>query len=141
LDCTENLDRDQILEGVKKCLLNCVKVDESKIVRNAKLLDDLGADSLDLIDFIFSLERYFDIHIYQGGIEKMAREGLTEEEFAENSLLRPKGVERLRAILSEIPPENVKEGMHTSQIPYLFTIETTMKMVERSLAEKAKRAE
>ena len=49
----------------------------------------------------------------------------------------PRGIERLRAFLPEVPPEDFTEGMHISQLPYLFTVETFVKIVETSLAEQA----
>jgi len=132
------MDHDEILEGVKRCLLDCVRVTEDKIGLKSKLLADLGADSLDLLDVIFSLERAFKIKIKQGEIERLAREGIPPNEFEENGLLKAAGVARLREILSEVPPEDIREGMHTAQIPYLFTVETLVKIVQRSLTDKAK---
>lgn len=129
------MEKDKLFEGVKKCLMECVRVDEDEIELNSKLIDDLGADSLDLLDIIFAVERHFKVKIKQGGIEKMAREGIPPEEFEVNGLLQAKGVERLRDILSEVPSDEIHEGLHISQLPYLFTVETVMKIVERSMDE------
>lgn len=131
------MDRNKIFEGLKECLVDCIRVDEDEIKMDAKLIDDLGADSLDFLDILFSLERKFNIKIKQGEIEKMARQGIPEDEFEENNLLKEKGAERLREILSEVPADEIPVGMHISQIPYLFTVETFVKIVERALdAEK-----
>lgn len=130
------MDRNQVLEGVKKCLIDCIRVDDSEIRPESRLIGDLGADSLDLLDIIFSLERHFDIKIKQGEIEKQAREGIPPGEFELNNLLQPLGATRLREILPEVPAGDIKEGMHISQIPYLFTVETFVKIVERGLNER-----
>jgi acyl carrier protein len=130
--------RDDIFKGIKECLADCIRADENEIDYNSKLIDDLGADSLDFLDIIFSLERRFDIKIQQGEIEKTARQGIKDEDFEENNLLKEKGVNRLREILSEIPAQEIFEGMHISQIPYLFTVETFVKIVERALEKQAR---
>jgi len=130
------MDRQEIFTGIKECLMDCIRVDDSEIALNSRLITDLGADSLDLLDIIFSMERHFGIKIKQGEIERRAREGMAPEEFEENELLKPGGVERLRQILPEVPAESIQIGMHISQIPYLFTVETFVRIVERSLAEK-----
>ncbi|PKK90319.1 MAG: acyl carrier protein [Candidatus Wallbacteria bacterium HGW-Wallbacteria-1] len=129
------MDREAIFAGIKECLMDCIRVDEGDISPDSRLITDLGADSLDLLDIIFSMERHFGIKIKQGEIEKRAREGISPEDFEENELLKPMGVKRLREILPEVPSESIREGMHISQIPYLFTVETFIRIVERSLSE------
>jgi acyl carrier protein len=130
------MDREEVLQGVKQCLIDCIRVTDDEISLNSKIIDDLGADSLDLLDIIFSIERHFKVKIQQGGIDSRAREGLSEEEYEINGRLQPKAVERLRTLLPEVPSKDITDGMHISQIPYLFTVETFVKIVEASLAQQ-----
>lgn len=46
---------------VKEVVLDCLKCNEEDIVSEAKLTDDLGADSLDGVDLIMALEDKFDM--------------------------------------------------------------------------------
>jgi len=130
------MQRDAVIAGVKQCIMECVRVDEDEITLSAKIIDDLGADSLDLLDIVFSIERHFKVKIQQGGIEQRARAGMAPEECEVNGKLQAKGVERLRLLLSEVPADDIHEGMHLAQLPYLFTVETFVKIVEQSLADK-----
>ncbi len=50
-------------ERVKKMILNELKVEESKITMEARLQEDLGADSLDAVELIMNIEDEFDISI------------------------------------------------------------------------------
>ncbi len=52
-----------ISERVKKILAENLSVDESRIVPNAKIIDDLGADSLTLAEITFALEEEFKVMI------------------------------------------------------------------------------
>ncbi|HOT76670.1 MAG TPA: phosphopantetheine-binding protein [Candidatus Wallbacteria bacterium] len=131
------MQRNEIIDGVKQCLLECVRTEADKITLKSKIIDDLGADSLDLLDIIFTLERKFKIKIKQGEIIKMAQEGIPAEDFQQNDRLMPKGVERLKEVLSEVDVNEIKEGMSTAKIPYLFNVETFVKIVERNLAKKS----
>ena len=131
------MQRNEIIDGVKQCLLECVRTEADKITLKSKIIDDLGADSLDLLDIIFTLERKFKIKIKQGEIIKMAQEGMPAEDFQQNDRLMPKGVERLKEVLSEVDVNEIKEGMSTAKIPYLFNVETFVKIVERNLAKKS----
>ena len=48
-----------IFERVKKIIVEQLGVDEKEVVHSANFVDDLGADSLDLVELIMSLEEEF----------------------------------------------------------------------------------
>jgi len=48
-----------ILERVRKIVAEQLGVDESEVVSTAGFVDDLGADSLDLVELVMSLEEEF----------------------------------------------------------------------------------
>ncbi|MFC1988287.1 acyl carrier protein [Chloroflexota bacterium] len=48
-----------IFERVKKIIVEQLGVEESEVVPGANFVDDLGADSLDLVELIMSLEEEF----------------------------------------------------------------------------------
>ena len=48
-----------IFERVKKIVVEQLGVEEPEVVPSADLVDDLGADSLDLVELIMSLEEGF----------------------------------------------------------------------------------
>ncbi len=56
---------------VKKIIAEKLSVDLSDVVPEASFVDDLGADSLDLVELIMSMEEEFDIEISDEDSEKM----------------------------------------------------------------------
>lgn len=52
-----------VFDKVKELISEQLDVDEEKIVSEANIQDDLGADSLDVVDLVMSLEEEFDIEI------------------------------------------------------------------------------
>lgn len=52
-----------MFERVKKIIANQLGIDEAKIKPNTRILEDLQADSLDMIEMITELESEFDISI------------------------------------------------------------------------------
>jgi acyl carrier protein len=48
-----------IFDRVKKIIVEQLGVDEKEVVPTASFVDDLGADSLDLVELIMSLEEEF----------------------------------------------------------------------------------
>lgn len=60
-----------VFEKLKSILTEQFNVDESKITLNTDLQDDLGADSLDVVDLIMSIEEKFGINIPDESIENV----------------------------------------------------------------------
>lgn len=60
-----------IATRVKAIIADKLSVDESKVVDNARFFDDLGADSLDLAEFVMKLEDEFNITISDEDAQKI----------------------------------------------------------------------
>jgi len=63
------------LERVKKIIVERLNVDASEVTMEAGIKEDLGADSLDVVDLIMELEDEFSIEIAEEEAEKMATVG------------------------------------------------------------------
>lgn len=60
-----------VLEKVKSILAGQFDVDAETINADTNIMEDLGADSLDVVDMLMSLEDEFDVEIPDEEIEKM----------------------------------------------------------------------
>ncbi len=60
-----------VQEKVRKIIADKLSVDLDEVVPEASFVDDLGADSLDLVELIMSMEEEFDIDISDEEAEKM----------------------------------------------------------------------
>ena len=63
------------MDRIKKIIVDQLGVDESKITENSSFVDDLGADSLDIVELIMAFEEEFDIEIPDKDAEKMKTVG------------------------------------------------------------------
>ena len=50
-------------DKVKKLLAEQLNIDESKITENSKVIDELGADSLDVVEMLMTLEDEFNVTV------------------------------------------------------------------------------
>lgn len=57
------MSKEEILSRGKKIIMERLGVDEEKIVDNASFQNDLGADSLDVVELVMEIEDEFDIEI------------------------------------------------------------------------------
>ena len=58
-------------DKIKKMIAEKLSVDLSEVVPEASFVDDLGADSLDLVELVMSMEEEFDIDISDEDAEKI----------------------------------------------------------------------
>ena len=58
-------------EKVKKVVAEQMGVDEASISKDTSFVDDLGADSLDVVELIMALEEEFDMEFNDGDAEKV----------------------------------------------------------------------
>jgi acyl carrier protein len=125
-----------VFPKVQEALQESLGIPREKITLKARIIDDLGSDSLDLLDILFALEEKFGVKIKRGQLEAQARQGISEEEFQQDGCLSEIGAQRLRSVMPEVDPGEVKAGMPLVRIPHLFTVETFCRLVEQSLENK-----
>ena len=69
------MNSDEIFEKVKGIIVEQLGVAESAITMEASFIDDLGADSLDIVELIMALEEEFDTEIPDADAEKIVTVG------------------------------------------------------------------
>ena len=65
------MSSEEIFEKVKNIIVEQLGVTEPSVVLDASFIDDLGADSLDIVELIMALEEEFDIEIPDADAEKV----------------------------------------------------------------------
>lgn len=69
------MNPDAILEKVKEVIVEQLGVEEEEVKLETSFIDDLGADSLDIVELIMTLEEEFDIQIPDEEAEKISTVG------------------------------------------------------------------
>ena len=65
------MSREEILEKVRELIADKLGVDKDEVTEEASLVDDLGADSLDLVDLVMVFEEEFDVKIEDDELENI----------------------------------------------------------------------
>ena len=64
-----------VFEKVKEIVVEQLGVEEDEVTLEASFIDDLGADSLDIVELIMALEEEFDLEIPDKEAEKISTVG------------------------------------------------------------------
>ena len=63
----------------RKCAVDVLSVDESKVVPEARFAEDLDADSLDLVELVMALEEEFGVSVEEEELEGIETVGAAYE--------------------------------------------------------------
>lgn len=65
------MSSEEVFDKVKEIIVEQLGVAETAITPDASFIDDLGADSLDIVELIMELEEEFDLEIPDADAEKV----------------------------------------------------------------------
>ncbi len=128
-------DIDAVFPRVAEIIADALAREVGELRLDSRLIEDLGAESIDFLDIVFQLEQGFGLRIPRGQILDDARGPLSHEEFQQDGVITDAGLTRLRAVLSEVPAAAIAAGLRIDDVAWLFTVETFCKVVLRAQAE------
>ena len=131
----------QVFEKVRETFVDALGVEPDEVSLKARVIDDLGAESLDFLDIAYRLEQSFKIKIPRGDVKAKSQQGLAADEWEKDGVLTEKALAKLREVMPEVEPSHIKPGIKAKDIPRLFTVETFYNMVVKLLAEKERLAQ
>jgi acyl carrier protein len=122
------------IERVKSCISEVLAVKASEVGEDASLIGDLGADSLDLVELMFLLERQFGVRLAQDDLRLTKQLGLSEEEIHSNEVVTPVARERLLQLFPNAG-QLLVEGVTRRQLAVLLTVRQVARAIEEKLSE------
>ena len=88
------MSEEEIFGKVQEALVDALGVDDDEVTKEATLVGDLGAESIDFLDIVFKLEKSFDITIPR---EELSPEDiLTNEQFVQDGTVTGEGLDELK---------------------------------------------
>ncbi len=123
----------KVLDRVRAVVADALYLDADEVQRGSSLMKDLGAESIDFLDIIFRLEKEFSIKLPKGDLEKRARGGLSDEQFAVDGRLTAAAIASIKKAMPEVGPAEFSRSLLVRDIPSLFTVGTFERMVSEQL--------
>jgi acyl carrier protein len=126
-----------VFEGVRDNIADSLAVAHGEITLESRLVDDLGADSLDLVDIIFTLERKFGINVRETEFNFLTRLDFSSPEVMRDGFLTAAVVDKLADWLPQVTTEPDRSRISPRALFSMITVESICIVVERRLAVQA----
>jgi len=122
----------QTISAVQEAVVGALGVSEDEAAPDATLMDDLGAESIDLLDILFRIERSTGVKIQASDLSEYMQGGIPDDEFSdENEIISEKGLEQLKKVMPQINEDELRGTLHAENVIKLFTVQNLADMVEQ----------
>lgn len=125
------VNNNEISAKVKVCLVEALGVDEDEIKPEARIMDDLGAESIDFLDIVFRLEKAFNIKIPRGGL--FPDNVLSNDTFVKEGRITEQGIDELKKRMPYANLAVLERDPRVSNFSSLFTVDLINRYVEHAL--------
>jgi len=113
-------------------------LDEDEVTPEATLLGDLGAESLDMLDMLFRIEKRAGVKLTMADITGRLQGELTNEQFVTaEGHVSSAGLEQLKKSLPQIDVAELEGKLEDTSIFGLFTTQNLIDMVKAGAAQQA----
>ncbi len=115
---------------VRDAIADALGLDIEEVVPDATLLGDLDAESIDLLDILFRIERASEVKIKVSDIAEVLQGGIPDEEFAdEDGIINATGLAQLKLALPQIDTEELTGKITADEVLTLFTVRNLTDLV------------
>lgn len=107
-------------------------LEPDEVSPESSLVNDLGAESLDLLDMLFRIDKKVGVKIAMADITSHLQGTLTNEEFVTaDGYVSQQGLAQLKQALPQIDPAELDGKLESSSIFTLFTVQNLIDMVQQ----------
>ena len=125
------MTQDEVFSKVQEVLVDALGVDDDEVVNDAKLVADLGAESIDFLDIVFRLEKAFSIKIEQS--ELFPENVLNDPDYVVDGKVTDNGMAELRKRLPHANLDKFEQTRSVDDFSDVFTVEAIVKFVQGKL--------
>jgi acyl carrier protein len=121
----------EIYDATKDAVVGALGVGEDEVTPDATLMDDLGAESIDLLDILFRIERSTGVKVQASDIGEYIQGGIPDDEFGnEEGILTDKGFDQLKSAMPQID-DGQRGQMRAEEVINHFTVQNLADLVQQ----------
>jgi acyl carrier protein len=130
------MNSEEAILKIRRAVADCLGLEEEEVRPESRLIPDLGADSLDFVDLIFTMERTFGVKLREGDFGRLPRLDISSDDAVRDGFLTAEAVASLEDLLPTLKKLPDISQVRPHEVFSLITVETMWIMVQRQLMEK-----
>ncbi len=126
---------EEVLDKLLPLVEEVTGVPQERIRMESGLVQDLGAESLDLLDLSFLIQEKFGVTLEPDEFERQARARLGEGGYERDGYLTEAALEELKKALPEVPAEKLRPPLEKVALPSVLNVAVFVHLIQHKLAE------
>lgn len=125
------MTNEQFLPGVRTAVAEALGMEEDEVTTDATLLDELGAESIDLLDMLFRIERMTGVKIRATDLANYVQGGIPDDEFGDEDkdVITPAGMAQLKTVMPQITALDLDGKLSPEKVMSYFTVRNLVDLV------------
>ena len=121
----------ELYEKVRDCVAEALALDLDEISPESTLLDELGAESIDLLDILFRIDRATGVKVQSDELASYVQGGIADEEFGDEDadVITPKGMDQLKKVMPQIAEKDLDGKLSPEDVMSHFTVANLTELV------------
>lgn len=116
--------------AVKEAVVEALALDDDEVTPEATLMDELGAESIDLLDILFRIEKSTGVKIEASDLGDYIQGGISDDEFSdEDQVISEVGAGQLHKVMPQTDPADLAGKLKADEVMTLFTVQNLVEMV------------
>jgi len=125
---------DDVFTRVRALIADSLALQESGITPQSRLIDDLGADSLDFVDLTFAIEKAFGVKLREAELNFLTRLDFSSPAVMQGGYLTRDTIASIRPLLPALDRAPDPDRVTPGELFSLLTVETLCLMIQRRLS-------
>jgi acyl carrier protein len=121
--------------AVRDAVCEALALEADEVTPDATLTDELGAESIDLLDVLFRIERSTGVKVHAADLADHIQGGLADDEFSDDEeTVTEAGLAHLASIMPQIDPAALLGSLKAEQVIDLFSVGNLADLVAQRAA-------
>ena len=123
------MTRDEVYPKVQTAVVEAMGVEEDEVTSDSTIMGDLGAESIDLLDILFRLERKLGVKVQASDLAAYIQGGIADDEFGDDrGIITEKGLNHLKTVMPQINVDELRGKFEAEKVMQLFTVQNMADM-------------
>ncbi|TDP41617.1 acyl carrier protein [Nocardia ignorata] len=121
-----------VIDTVREIVAEAVALEIDEVEADATLFGEVGAESIDLLDILFRIERRLGVKITTTQLSERIQGGIPDEQFGtDDGMVSDLGLEQLHKVMPQIDPAELSGKLGAEDVMGLFTVRNLADMVSK----------